>query len=110
MGRLVINKYKKGRFLGKGGFAKVYEITDLDTNLLDAVKVVEKASLKKTRAKQKLMSEIRIHGSLNHEGVVKFKKYFEDKDFVYIILELCPNSSLNDIVKRRKRLTEVEVK
>lgn len=88
----------------------MYEITDLDTNMTDAVKVVEKESLKKTRAKQKLMSEIKIHSSLTHEGIVKFKKYFEDKDNVYIILELCPNSSLNDVVKRRKRLTEPEVK
>lgn len=27
-----------------------------------------------------------------------------------MILELCPNSSLNDIVKRRKRLTEGEAR
>ena len=27
-----------------------------------------------------------------------------------MILELCPNSSLNDIVKRRKRLTETEAR
>lgn len=27
-----------------------------------------------------------------------------------MILELCPNSSLNDIVKRRKRLTEPEAR
>lgn len=29
---------------------------------------------------------------------------------MYIVLELCPNSSLNDIVKRRKRLTEPEAR
>jgi len=109
-GNVTYKKYKKGKFLGKGGFAKVYEITDLETKITDAVKIVEKASLKKTKAKQKLMSEIKIHNSLHHDGIVKFKKYFEDKENVYIILELCPNSSLNDIVKRRKRLTEPEVK
>ena len=46
MEKLLINKYRKGRFLGKGGFAKVYEITDLQTNIVDAVKIVEKSSLK----------------------------------------------------------------
>ena len=56
------------------------------------------------------MSEIKIHSSLVHENICKFKKYFEDKDNVYIVLELCPNSSLNDVVKRRKRLTELEAK
>lgn len=72
-GDVTYKKYRKGRFLGKGGFAKVYEITDLDTNIVDAVKIVEKESLKKTRAKQKLMSEIKIHNSMNHDGIVKFK-------------------------------------
>ncbi len=72
-GIVSFNKYNKGGFLGKGGFAKVYEITECQTKTLSAVKVVEKASLKKSRAKQKLMSEIKIHNSLEYEGIVKFK-------------------------------------
>jgi len=71
--------------------------------------VVPKVSLSKTRAKQKLMSEIRIHRSLHHENVCSFEHYFEDEENVYILLELCSNSTLNDQVKRRKKLTELEV-
>jgi len=37
-------RYQKGRFLGKGGFAKCYEITDLDTNQVFAGKIVPKVS------------------------------------------------------------------
>ena len=55
------------------------------------------------------MSEIKIHKSMNHKGIVLLQKYFEDKDNVYIVLELCPNLSLNDMLKRRKRFTEIEV-
>jgi len=32
-----------------------------------------------------------------------------DKDNVYILLELCSNHTLMELVKRRKRLTEPEV-
>ncbi len=56
------------------------------------------------------MSEIKIHKSMNNPGVVKLEKYFEDKDNVYIVMELCPNLSLNDMLKRRKKFTEVEVR
>ena len=35
-------RYQKGRFLGKGGFAKCYEITDLDTKQIFAGKIVPK--------------------------------------------------------------------
>jgi serine/threonine protein kinase len=47
---------------------------------------------------------------MNHKGIVLLQKYFEDKDNVYIVLELCPNLSLNDMLKRRKRFTEIEAK
>jgi polo-like kinase 1 len=42
--------------------------------------------------------------------VVKFIRFFEDKDNVYIMLELCSNQSLNELIKRRKKMTEIEVK
>ncbi len=47
-------RYLKGKFLGKGGFAKCYLLTDLETNKLYAGKVVAKASLSKHRAKEKV--------------------------------------------------------
>ena len=57
-----------------------------------------------------MLSEIKIHRSLQHPGIVKFERYFEDKENVYILLELCGSQSLNELLKRRKRLTEPEVK
>jgi hypothetical protein len=48
------HRYLRGRLLGKGGFAKVYLCTALDTNKNYAVKVVPKANLVKTRARQKV--------------------------------------------------------
>ena len=51
-----IHRYLRGRLLGKGGFAKVFMCTALDTNKQYAVKVVPKANLVKTRARQKVSS------------------------------------------------------
>jgi serine/threonine protein kinase len=103
-------RYHKGRFLGKGGFAKCYEVRDMQTNEIFAAKIVVKASISKPRAHAKLRSEISIHRSLEHDKVVQFVDYFEDSENVYIILELCPNQTLNEFVKRRpnKRLSEAE--
>ena len=50
-GDVATRRYTKGRFLGKGGFARVYEITNNDTGKVYAGKVVAKASLTKSRAK-----------------------------------------------------------
>lgn len=51
-----LHKYLKGRLLGRGGFAKVYLCTALDTNKNYAVKIVPKANLVKQRARQKVIT------------------------------------------------------
>lgn len=104
-----IHKYTRGRLLGKGGFAKVYWCTSMDTGRNYAVKVVPKANLVKSRARQKLQAEIKIHRTLRHKNICEFKHFFEDKTNCYILLELCQNQSMNELIKRRKRLTETEV-
>jgi polo-like kinase 1 len=50
-GEVMVRKYIKGKFLGKGGFAKCYEFVSQDTKAISAAKVVQKASLTKSRAK-----------------------------------------------------------
>lgn len=82
--------------MGKGGFAKVYELRSMSDNKVQAVKVVPKAQLEKSRARQKLMSEIKIHRAMKHPSIALFETFFEDSENVYIVLELCSNSTLND--------------
>ena len=108
-GDVQTRKYFKGRLLGKGGFAKCYEFTCSENKKIFAAKVVAKSGLVKSRAKQKLISEIKIHKSLHHPQIVAFEHYFEDTENVYILLEMCQNQTLNELLKRRKRLTEIEV-
>ena len=104
-----IRKYTKGRFLGKGGFAKCYELICQDNNKTFAAKMLPLADIKTERQKQKLLTEIKIHKSLHHQQIVAFEHYFKDKTNVYILLELCQNQTLNELFERRKKLTEIEV-
>lgn len=96
--------------MGKGAFAKCYEFLDKETNLVYAGKVVPKALLMHSRQKEKITQEIQIHKSLSHKHVVGFHGYFEDEKNVYIILELCKRQSLLEMHRRRRRLTEPEVR
>jgi hypothetical protein len=47
-------RYEKGKFLGKGGFAKCYELKDLATGEMLAGKIVPKSMLTKTHQKEKM--------------------------------------------------------
>ena len=102
-------KYERGKFLGKGGFAKCYELKRVDNEKIFAAKIFDKQGLSNGRSKKKLINEIKIHKKLNNANIVGFEKFFEDKDNVYILLELCSNQTLKELVKRRKRLNELEV-
>lgn len=106
----VIRKFEKGKLLGKGGFAKVFQLTDVHTHQRYAGKIIPKGAIRKESAKQKLISEIRIHRELRHRHIVKFESCFEDQENVYIVLELCPNGSVMDMVRKRGRLTEYETR
>ncbi|XP_038141257.1 serine/threonine-protein kinase PLK1 [Cyprinodon tularosa] len=103
-------KYTRGRFLGKGGFAKCYEITDVKTKQVFAGKVVPKALILKQHQREKMTSEIAIHKSLNHPNIVGFQGFFEDDDFVFVVLEICRRRSLLELHKRRKAVTEPEAR
>lgn len=101
--------YQRGPLLGKGGFASVYEFTCLENKKVLAGKIVNKNCLQRARARQKLMFEIKIHRALHHPHIVSFERFFEDAHNIYILLELCQNQTMNELLRRRKRLTELEV-
>ena len=105
-----IKKYLKGKLLGKGGFAKCYEFKCLNNKKTFAVKIIDKASMTKSSTKSKLKSEIKIHKSMSHINIVKFEHYFEDNENVYILLEICKNKTLNELLKRRKIISELEMR
>jgi len=103
-------KYERGRFLGKGGFAKVYELKDMATGEVVAGKIVAKTLLQKSHQRDKMAQEISLHKTLSNQYIVKLFSFFEDQHFVYIILELCRRRSLMELHKRRKAITEPETR
>ncbi|XP_060729931.1 serine/threonine-protein kinase PLK3 isoform X2 [Tachysurus vachellii] len=102
--------YSKGKLLGKGGFARCYEMTDLSSNKMYAVKVIPQSRVSKPHQRDKITNEIELHKTLQHKHVVKFSHHFEDQDNIYIFLELCSRKSLAHIWKARHTLTDPEVR
>nr|XP_020478474.1 serine/threonine-protein kinase PLK1 isoform X2 [Monopterus albus] len=103
-------RYTRGRFLGKGGFAKCFEITDVETKQVFAGKIVPKSLILKQHQREKMTSEITIHKTLSHPNIVGFHGFFEDDDFVFVVLEICRRRSLLELHKRRKAVTEPEAR
>ncbi|XP_067106446.1 serine/threonine-protein kinase PLK2-like [Osmerus mordax] len=102
--------YCRGKVLGKGGFAKCYEFTDLTTGKVYAAKIIPHTRVSKPHQREKIDREIELHSVLHHRHIVHFYHHFEDKDNIYILLEYCSRRSLAHILKARKVLTEPEVR
>ncbi|KAF5674670.1 plk kinase [Fusarium heterosporum] len=100
--------YQVGKLLGKGGFAVCYSGQLLPTKQRFALKIVK--SHMPPKMEQKFQTELQIHSKMKHKNVVQFLRAFSHEKCTYLILELCPNGSLMDMVKRRKGLTEPEVR
>ena len=81
-----------------------------ESKKLYAGKVIDKQTLQKHRKKQKIQSEIQIHKQMVHPNIVKFEHFFEDESNVYILLEICQNQTLADLMRRRWYLTEFEAR
>ncbi|XP_041960181.1 serine/threonine-protein kinase PLK3 [Alosa sapidissima] len=102
--------YYKGKILGKGGFARCYEMTDVASEKTYAVKVIPQSRVSKPHQREKIINEIELHKTLQHKHVVKFSHHFEDEENIYIFLELCSRKSLAHIWKARHTLTDPEVR
>nr|CCC49304.1 polo-like protein kinase, fragment [Trypanosoma vivax Y486] len=102
----VVGYFRCGKMLGRGGFAKCYEVHQ--DGMEYALKVVDRTLLLKNKTLQKLHSEISIHKRMKHNHIVEFIRTFQDDWNVYILLEKCSNQTLMEISKRRPRFTVPE--
>ncbi|MGH0136815.1 UNVERIFIED_CONTAM: hypothetical protein FKN15_013332 [Acipenser sinensis] len=100
--RLTIEDFKVLTLLGKGSFASVYRAKSDITGLDVAIKMIDKKVMHNVGMVQRVRNEVEIHCQLKHPSILELYNYFEDSNYVYLVLEMCPNGEMSRYLKNRK--------
>ena len=104
-------EYDQERPIGKGGFCSVYKATFKDTKKVYALKVIDQSILKNEEEIKNIINEITIMNELDSPNLLKLITNFEDENNIYIILPLCKNGQLYDILhKSKKKVKSIYIK
>ncbi|XP_060073337.1 serine/threonine-protein kinase PLK4-like isoform X2 [Ylistrum balloti] len=104
-----IDDYQVLNLLGKGGFACVYRARSNKTGLEVAIKMIDKKLMKAAGMVARVKKEVEIHSRLKHPSILELYNYFEDNNYVYLVLEISHNGELNRYLKANcKVLNEAE--
>ncbi|XP_038123321.1 serine/threonine-protein kinase PLK4 isoform X1 [Cyprinodon tularosa] len=98
-----IEDFKVLTLLGKGSFACVYRAKSVKTGLEVAIKMIDKKAMHKAGMVQRVINEVEIHCRLKHPSILELYNYFEDSNYVYLVLEMCHNGEMSSYLKEKKR-------
>ncbi|KAI1429908.1 SMAD/FHA protein kinase [Xylaria sp. FL1777] len=97
--------------LGKGHFAEVFLCVEKSTGQRYAVKVFTKHPGMEERSKMDgLQQEIAVLMGVSHPNVLCLKDTFNEKNAVYLVLELAPEGELFNHIVLKQKLSEDETR
>jgi len=97
--------------LGKGHFAEVFLCIEKSTGERYAVKIFSKHPGVEDRSKTEgLQQEIAVLMGVSHPNVLCLKDTFNERNAVYLVLELAPEGELFNYIVMKQKLTENETR
>ncbi|KAL2111490.1 hypothetical protein VUR80DRAFT_9980 [Thermomyces stellatus] len=103
-------QYTLGERLGKGHFAEVYMCVEKSTGHRYAVKIFSKQGRDDRSKTEGLQQEIAVLMGVNHPNVLCLKDTFNERNHVYLVLELAPEGELFNFIVQKQKLTEDETR
>ena len=102
--------YKIIRELGKGGMANVFLASESRFNLKVAIKVLNREYFHNQTIRKRFFAEAMSMARMNHQNIVKVVDFIDDGDWAAIIMEYVDGESLKELIKRKGRLSDQEIK
>ncbi|XP_043707440.1 CBL-interacting serine/threonine-protein kinase 4-like isoform X2 [Telopea speciosissima] len=103
---VLLGKYRLGRLLGRGNFAKVYIARSLADGSDLAVKVMDKTKILNATMEPRVISEISVMRRLRHPNIIRIHEVMATKSKIYLAMEYARGGELLAKISRHKRFTE----
>ena len=95
--------------IGSGFYGKVrIAYKKLNPDKLYAIKSIKKIRLTE-KDLMKLLREVDILSSLNHQYVIKFHETFQDNQYFHIVMDLCSGKELLELIEKGGQIKEEKV-
>lgn len=96
-------EYELGKVLGTGAFSIVYQVTHVSTGMTRALKKIKKKSVV---ADESFFTEFNILRKMDHPHITKLLELFQDRDYYYLVTELCTGGELFDRITAKNHFNE----
>ncbi|MCQ2821619.1 MAG: serine/threonine-protein kinase, partial [archaeon] len=99
--REIEDYYEIGKnVIGKGGFGEVRTCNSKQTREEYAVKMLDKDKLQRGES-ELILSEISIMQLIVHKNIVRLHDTFEDKKFLYVVMDYLQGGDLIELINKR---------
>ncbi|MEC9490237.1 MAG: Stk1 family PASTA domain-containing Ser/Thr kinase [Halanaerobiales bacterium] len=107
-GKILNNRYKIIKEIGRGGMAIVYSARDTLLERRVALKMMRPEYKSDDKFIDKFRQEARAVARLSHPNVVSIYAIVVDEERIYLVMEIVEGKTLKDIIKERSKLSIVE--
>ena len=95
----MVYKIDSKKPLGEGAYGKVFKASSVNNkDQLFAIKQVKKKSQSES-AIEAMYREVNVMNSVEHAHIIKYFETYEESNYIYLVMELCENGSLEDKIK-----------
>lgn len=102
----IFKDYRFDRFVGRGGYGRVFEAFSYLYQKKFAIKIYSKSDRSESTSNKLQRNEADLLKRINHKNIIKIYDYLETKHFIFVVTEFCEAGDLWQVLERYQKMTK----